>query len=85
MVLVEHSRSDVTAFLEQASVTGREPAVLVYTAAQQTLVLGSRQTDDIVDHRVANARGVKVVRRRSGGGAVLVDPDSSLWIDVLLP
>jgi hypothetical protein len=46
------------------------------------LVLGSRQSDDIVDLRVARAKGVNIVRRRSGGGAVLVGPDRCLWIDV---
>jgi len=42
------------------------------------LVLGSTQPD------VAE-RNVPVVRRRSGGGAVLVRPGDVLWVDVLLP
>jgi lipoate-protein ligase A len=42
------------------------------------LVLGSTQPE------VAE-RGVPVVRRRSGGGAVLVRPGELLWVDVLLP
>ncbi len=49
------------------------------------VVLGSAQQDDVVD-RVACARAeVEVARRRSGGGAVLVEPGSVLWVDVLLP
>jgi len=42
------------------------------------LVLGSTQPD------VASS-GIPVVRRRSGGGAVLVRPGELLWVDVLLP
>jgi lipoate-protein ligase A len=44
------------------------------------LVLGSTQPDDGVD-----AGDLAVVRRRSGGGAVLVTPDDPLWVDVDLP
>jgi len=42
------------------------------------LVLGSTQP-------TVPERGVPIVRRRSGGGAVLVRPDEPLWVDVLLP
>lgn len=49
------------------------------------LVLGSAQRDDVVDHGACAAAGVEVVRRRSGGGAVLVEPASVLWLDVVLP
>lgn len=43
------------------------------------LVLGSAQSDDI-----ALSHGPGVVRRRSAGGAVLVAPDDSVWIDVVI-
>jgi lipoate-protein ligase A len=42
------------------------------------LVLGSTQP-------AVEERDVPVVRRRSGGGAVLVGPGELLWVDVLLP
>ena len=35
--------------------------------------------------RRAARAGVEVVRRRSGGGAVLVDPDDPVWIDLVVP
>ena len=34
---------------------------------------------------MVEATGVEVVRRRSGGGAVLVEPIGTLWVDVVLP
>lgn len=49
------------------------------------LVLGSAQRDDVVDGQACEQAGVEVVRRRSGGGAVLVVPDELLWVDVLIP
>jgi lipoate---protein ligase len=49
------------------------------------LVLGSTQPDAVVDRERAAAAGVEVVRRRSGGGAVLLRPGETVWADVLLP
>lgn len=52
--------------------------------ASPALVLGSAQRDTDVDQRVASALGIDVVRRRSGGGAVLVLPGEVVWIDVIV-
>lgn len=49
------------------------------------LVLGSTQRDDVVDLDACAAAGVAVVRRRSGGGAVLLRPGEVAWLDVILP
>jgi lipoate-protein ligase A len=49
------------------------------------LVLGSTQPEASVDEEACAAAGVDVVRRRSGGGAVLVEPGAVLWIDVIVP
>lgn len=49
------------------------------------LVLGSTQAAGVVDGARAAQCGVEVVRRRSGGGAVLLEPGSVLWIDVEVP
>jgi lipoate---protein ligase len=49
------------------------------------LVLGSGQTGAAVDLDACAAAGVDVVRRSSGGGAVLVDPGSVLWVDFVVP
>ncbi len=49
------------------------------------MVLGSTQPADAVDHEACRAAGIEVVRRRSGGGAVLLVPGSVTWIDVIVP
>jgi lipoate-protein ligase A len=62
-----------------------ERSVVVYEAAHPVLVLGSSQGDDVVDWARAEQRGVEVVRRRSGGSAVLVEPGAAAWVDVTIP
>jgi lipoate-protein ligase A len=49
------------------------------------VVLGSTQGIAALDLGVVAARGLSVVRRRSGGGAVVVEPGELTWFDVLLP
>jgi lipoate---protein ligase len=62
---------------------GRTARVL--QSDQPALVLGSSQPVSDVDAGAAEAAGVEVVRRRSGGGAVLVDPEAVIWVDLVLP
>jgi len=57
----------------------------VLEADAPALVLGSTQPDADADAERCAAEGVAVVRRRSGGGAVLVGPGECTWIDVLVP
>jgi len=49
------------------------------------LVLGSTQPIDDVDQPAASSAGLDVVRRHSGGGAVLVEPDFLVWVDAVVP
>jgi lipoate-protein ligase A len=58
-----------------------QPLVIERTVAARLLVLGSSQPAALVRHDAA----LEVVRRRGGGGAVLVDPEQTIWIDVWLP
>ncbi len=55
------------------------PTVRVLHSDGPALVLGSRQNQSIV------GRVPDVVSRRSGGGAVWLDPAEQVWVDVLIP
>lgn len=52
---------------------------------QPALVLGSTQPELVADAQACAAAGVQVVRRRSGGGAVLLLPGECAWLDVVVP
>jgi lipoate-protein ligase A len=62
-----------------------ERSVVVYDAVRPVLVLGSSQPEEVVDWERVEERGVEVVRRRSGGSAVLVEPGAAVWVDVTIP
>ncbi len=49
------------------------------------VVIGSTQkvSTDLADY--ATSHSIKVHRRSSGGSAVVIDPRSSIWIDIFLP
>jgi lipoate-protein ligase A len=51
----------------------------------QAVVLGSTQGLTSVDQDACASAGVDIVRRRSGGGAVLVEASSLLWVDLVVP
>jgi lipoate---protein ligase len=60
-------------------------AVWVLEATSPALVLGSTQSEELVDGDAAAGAGIEVARRRSGGGVVLVVPGEIAWVDVILP
>jgi lipoate-protein ligase A len=62
-----------------------EPSLWIHQVEQPAVVLGSTQGDDVVDEVEAGRRGIELARRRSGGGVVLVHPDHSRWVDVIVP
>ncbi len=60
------------------------PRIVVSAAPVGALVLGSRQQRDVVDVDACRASGIDVVKRRSGGGVVLVEPGAMCWFDVVV-
>lgn len=58
------------------------PTALVHTVPQRAIVLGSRQSPSLLRNVPPT---VEIATRRSGGGLVEVDPDLSLWVDLVLP
>lgn len=59
-------------------------SVWLVRSQSKTIVLGSSQRDDVVDLESATKADFKVCKRRTGGGAVLVD-ETCVWVDVTLP
>jgi len=53
--------------------------------ARATLVLGSTQPAELPFPDAVRTRGVEVVRRRGGGGAVYLEPGDHLWMDAWIP
>lgn len=52
---------------------------------RRALVLGSAQPETAADAATCAVADIAVVRRRSGGGAVLVGPAEQVWLDVFVP
>jgi lipoate---protein ligase len=70
--------------VEQFRLRERRYAV-AQTLNRPAVVLGSSQSPAIVNEPRARASGTEVVRRRGGGGAVLLRPGDHLWIDAWIP
>ena len=84
--VVEHVRGSAAALHGLDPLAGgRGRRVVVLEVDRPALVLGSTQPEAVVDGGALTSAGVELVRRRSGGGAVLLVPGDSLWVDVVLP
>jgi lipoate-protein ligase A len=81
---LEHHSGDVGAF-HARDIPADQRAATFFRADSPTLVLGSSQRRESVDDKVATQLGVDVVRRRSGGGGVLLLPDEFVWLDLEIP
>ena len=83
---VERLSGPVSHLLEEAE----PPAAIgrmarVHIVERPGLVLGSTQRLEIADQGRAAAAGVEILRRRSGGGAVLLSPGGQVWVDFFIP
>ena len=82
---LRRQRGDAHGFHQRDLPTGDARELWWFEVEQPTLVLGSTQRDDVVDRAAVDAGGVEVVRRRSGGAAVLLVPGETTWIDLVIP
>ncbi len=76
---------EVAAFHAADLLADPRPRVVACAADASALVLGSRQHVDLVDADACRRAGIDVVKRRSGGGVVLVEPGAMCWLDVVVP
>ena len=60
-------------------------SISVIDVDRPALVLGSTQPPQHADPAALSTGGIDLVRRRSGGGAVLLVPGEGLWVDVVVP
>ena len=82
---LRRQRGDAHGFHQRDLPTGDTRELWWFEVEQPTLVLGSTQREDVVDRAAVDAGGVDVVRRRSGGAAVLLVPGQTTWIDLVIP
>ncbi|HXX91950.1 MAG TPA: hypothetical protein VEI83_17160 [Acidimicrobiales bacterium] len=85
---VEHRRADPESLIgswpADPGGCGRT-AALCEPVGAPALVLGSTQAVEDVDRDALQRQGVVLLRRGSGGGAVLVAPGEQLWIEFWVP
>ena len=85
-VIVEHvAEGGAAAFHARELPTDGRPRLWWFHPDRSAIVLGSTQNQSILDRDACARLDLDVVTRRSGGGVVLVGPDPTLWLDVLLP
>jgi lipoate-protein ligase A len=82
---LRRQRGDADGFHQRDLPAGDARELWWFEVERPTLVLGSTQRDDVVDPAAVEATGVEVVRRRSGGAAVLLVPGETTWIDLVIP
>ena len=82
---VERTSGSAGAFHNRQPPAPHRPTVWIHRVDRPALVLGSTQRATLVDDSMASESGIEVCQRRSGGGVVFVDPETSLWIDVVIP
>jgi lipoate---protein ligase len=79
-----HASSAALVAVAAGDRTGPGRIAVVESFVDSALVLGSAQPEPTVDLAACAAAGVDIVRRRSGGGAVLVEPGSLIWVDLVV-
>ena len=81
---VEHLVGDAGEFHDRVPPEGERLATF-FRCDRPMLVVGSAQQMATIDTAAAERHGVTIVRRRSGGGGVLLWPDEFVWLDLVIP
>jgi lipoate---protein ligase len=81
---IQHSVGDAGTFHARELAVGQRIATF-FAVESPTLVLGSSQRAESVDAVSATQHGIDIVRRRSGGGGVLLWPGEFVWLDLEIP
>jgi lipoate-protein ligase A len=63
----------------------QRPQIWMHQVWTPTVVLGSTQNTELLDLEKLHRAGYDLVKRRSGGGLVVIDPQTSVWVDVVIP
>lgn len=82
---VSRERGSPATFHHRIVAVPAHRSVAILEVDRPALVLGSTQPESVVDRRALADAGVDLVRRRSGGGAVLLRPGEVRWLDVVVP
>ena len=72
-------------FHHRAFPQGKYPVISLFTPIRDAIVLGSTQERSLLNETACLSHDVEIVKRRSGGGLVLLSADSTLWVDVEIP
>ena len=83
--IASHKTGDVQDLHSLENEDWNLPAIWVMSPTNSSLVLGSSQDDGCIDYEYAEKADVEIARRRTGGGAVFVDPHTLLWVDLFVP
>jgi lipoate-protein ligase A len=73
---------------DEALLEAAEPTVRWYTVTRPSVVLGlalHHRADAVIDRAACEQRGVDIIARSAGGGAVLLEPDGMVCCSVCLP
>lgn len=83
-VVVEKFNGRAQEFHSRELPVDRYVHVWWFEPVRDALVLGSTQDEGLVNLDECRRNGVDLVRRRSGGGLVLLGKDSTMWLDVII-
>jgi lipoate---protein ligase len=82
---VELHQGSADEFHQRALPQPTNPTAWWFTPERSALILGSAQPATHIDEQACAQADIEIIRRRSGGGAVLVDPDNTYWVDLIIP